>query len=774
VARTVAALPAIGALAALAALAAIAALDPAAAMAAPAPAALAPAISAPSAMSATSVTPAAPAVVAGARPPAAAAAAVASGAGRKIKPSALAQIGALLAEKASRTPAQKKLDSHLLYAAKLARGEALPGGVDVRRPVQAMVRPDAQGRALVEIAAQVDDELLAALRGLGAEVVAARPEAGEVRARLALGSLEKAAALPGVRFIRPAMRPRHNAGPDSDGDVAHAAGATRTALGIDGTGVKVGVLADGVDSLGAEQTAGNLPGGVTVLSGQAGSGDEGTAMLEVVYTLAPGAQLFFATGDASQAAMAANVTALQAAGCQVIVDDVTWEDEAAFQDGPIGKAINKAAAAGALYFSAAGDNGNLDSGTSGTWEGDFVDSGMTIPAVNNVEGEPAPVHSFGANDFDTIAAATGDVTLKWSDPLGGSANDYDLFALSSDLSTVEEFSDNTQNGTQDPLEVLDPQPSGEVLVVVKFNGAARYLRLDTNRGQLATATAGATYGHSANPNTVTVGAVGVATASGGAFTGGAANPIEGDSSDGPRRIFFTPSGAPITAGNFLAGTGGGTVLPKVDVAAADCVTTGLASFNPFCGTSAAAPHAAAIAALALSLPTHPSTAQVRVAMEVSALDIMAAGLDNDSGHGIVMADATTHFLDDVPPLKFFTVTPCRLVDTRTAAGPLGGPSLVANGVRTFSLASHCGIPTTAKALAANITVVNPAAPGDLRLFPGDETVAPLASTINFQGGEIRANNASLQLAHDGSGTVKVQADTAGAVDLLIDVTGYFQ
>jgi hypothetical protein len=698
----------------------------------------------------------------------------AAAASRKIKPSALAQIAALLAEKARRTPAQKKLDSHLLFAVKLARGEALPGGVDVRRPVQAMVKPDAQGRAVVEIRAQVDDGLLAALRRLGAEVLASRPEAGEVRARLALGSLEAAAALPGVRFIRPPLRPRHNAGPDTDGDAAHAAGATRTALGIDGTGVTVGVLSDGVDSLAAEQMAGNLPGGVTVLSGQGGSGDEGTAMLEVINTLAPGAQLVFATGDASQASMAANITALQAAGCQVIVDDVTWEDEAAFQDGPIGRAIDKATAAGALYFTAAGDNGNLDSGTSGTWEGDFVDSGMTIPAVDDVEGGPTPVHSFGANDYDTLAAATGDVTLKWSDPIGGSADDYDLFALSSDLSTVEEFSDNTQNGTQDPLEAIDPQPSGEVLVVVKFGGAARYLRLDTNGGRLAAATAGAAYGHSANADAVSVGAVGVATAAGGAFTGGAANPIEAGSSDGPRRIFYTPSGAPITPGNFLAGTGGGTVLPKVDVAAADCVTTGLAAFNPFCGTSAAAPHAAAIAALALSLPAHPSAAQVRVAMEVSALDIMAAGLDDDSGHGIAMADATTHFLDDIPPLRLFTVAPCRLVDTRNAAGALAGPSLVAGGVRAFPLAGHCSIPTTAKALAANVTVVNPAALGDLRLFPGDETVSPLASTINFQGGEVRANNAVLQLAHDGSGTVKVQADTAGPVDLLIDVTGYFQ
>jgi hypothetical protein len=269
-------------------------------------------------------------------------------------------------------------------------------------------------------------------------------------------------------------------------------------------------------------------------------------------------------------------------------------------------------------------------------------------------------------------------------------------------------------------------------------------------------------------------AVPVADAGGTAFTGGVGDRIETYSSDGPRRMFFNPNGTAITANNFLIATNGGTVVPKVDVAAADCVNTAVSGFSEFCGTSAAAPHAAAIAALALSLPTHPSPDQVRVAMEESALDIMATGIDRDAGHGIVMASTTTHYLTNRPAVRFYTLPPCRLVDTRNAAGPLGGPALAANATRTFDLAGTCGVPTNATALAANVTVITPGAAGDLRFYPGDESLSPLATSIVFNAGAVLANNSSLGLAHDGSGTVKVQVDSVSSLHLAIDVTGYYK
>jgi len=119
-----------------------------------------------------------------------------------------------------------------------------------------------------------------------------------------------------------------------------------------------------------------------VLPGQNGIGfggsdeGEGTAMLEIVYDLAPGAQLFFATGFEGQPSMASNIVALADAGCSVIVDDVTYDDESPFAaNQPITQAVKAVSDRGVLYFSSAANSGNLTHGTSGTWTGNFVTYG---------------------------------------------------------------------------------------------------------------------------------------------------------------------------------------------------------------------------------------------------------------------------------------------------------------------------------------------------------------------------------------------------------------
>jgi len=125
-------------------------------------------------------------------------------------------------------------------------------------------------------------------------------------------------------------------------------------------------------------------------------------------------------------------------------------------------------------------------------------------------------------------------------------------------------------------------------------------------------------------------------------------------------------------------------------------------------------------------------------------------------------------------LDFYTVAPCRLIDTRNPDGPLAGPALQAGAERTFVLAGSCGVPSTAKALAVNVTAVSPTASGLLSLFPADQTV-PIASTINFVPAvATRANNAIISLAGDASGGIKVQNSSTGTVHLLLDVVGYFQ
>jgi hypothetical protein len=128
----------------------------------------------------------------------------------------------------------------------------------------------------------------------------------------------------------------------------------------------------------------------------------------------------------------------------------------------------------------------------------------------------------------------------------------------------------------------------------------------------------------------------------------------------------------------------------------------------------------------------------------------------------------------VAPAGLYTLTSCRLVDTRNPTGPLGGPSLTAGRTRNFALAGACGVPTDARSVAVNVTVVNPSAGGYLRIFPGDE-VAPHASTINFRAGITRANNAALSLSTDGAASVNVEADLAsGTVDFVLDVAGFYR
>jgi uncharacterized repeat protein (TIGR01451 family) len=216
--------------------------------------------------------------------------------------------------------------------------------------------------------------------------------------------------------------------------------------------------------------------------------------------------------------------------------------------------------------------------------------------------------------------------------------DYDIFIMDSGLTTVWDASVDDQAVTHEPFEMMGFGLVGERIVVIRWSGPTKALHLDTNRGRLTLATAGAVVGHNGGDSTMSVAATNVSTAGGGAFTGGAANPVETYSSDGPRRVFYNPDGTAITPGNVLFGTAGGRDLQKPDITAADCVTVTTPGFSPFCGTSAAAPHAAAIAALLLSASPAPAPAAVGAAMAATALDVNPAGWDRDSGKGIPMAD----------------------------------------------------------------------------------------------------------------------------------------
>ena len=566
----------------------------------------------------------------------------------RITEKALAQMQALREEKALRTPAQKKLDSRLIYGDKVVRRAPLVERVPSLRSTLD-IAPD--NTVLVDIRARVTPWLLEEIDRLGGTVISSFEHYEAIRARVPLEQIEPLAGHEDIRFIEPAVKAFTNKVNTSEGDVAHSAALARNTFGVDGSGVKIGVLSDSVDYLATVQATGDLPD-VTVLNDFPGLTGEGTAMLEIVHDLAPGAELYFATAWTGPAGFAANIDALGAAGCHVIVDDVAYFNESPFQDDIISQAVNSVTGNGALYFSSAGNSGNLNDGQSGVWEGDSkgIEDG-SLPGV--LAG--MTVHDFG--EGDTTMRITTDppfgIALFWADPLGASTKDYDLYLLSPGGDEIRAVSNNVQSGAQDPYEFIDSglwNDTNKLLVISMPQGDNnRFIHLNTNRGRLEHGTAGQIKGHQAAAQAFAVAAV-EAQGRTTAFHG--TESVETFSSDGPRRIFYYPDGAPITPGNIS--TTGGEVRPKPDLAAADGVATATSWFNPFYGTSASAPHAAAVAALLLSKKPSLTPAKARAALTGPALDIEATGWDRDSGAGIVMADGVL-FYDDllVSPIEGF-------------------------------------------------------------------------------------------------------------------------
>jgi serine protease AprX len=126
-------------------------------------------------------------------------------------------------------------------------------------------------------------------------------------------------------------------------------------------------------------------------------------------------------------------------------------------------------------------------------------------------------------------------------------------------------------------------------------------------------------------------------------------------------------------------------------------------------------------------------------------------------------------------LGFYTLAPCRVIDTRRPNGTFGGPPLAGNGTtRDFPISIQCGIPADAQVVALNVTVVGATGAGDLRLFPTG-TPAPASSAINFRARRIRANNVLLSLTGNPLGSFTVQCDIpGGSTHFLVDVVGYFR
>ena len=563
-----------------------------------------------------------------------------------ISPNLARQLRAVIAEKKSRTVAQQKIDPFLLMAVKQQRGEAIPWvahGVDVA----------ADGLVVVEIQCPVTGTVADAIAAMGGTVLTSHPRYDRIRARMPLSQLETLASKSMVRSVRlPVPMVTRQGAVRSEGDRAHRAAEVRSTFGLDGSGITVCAISDGVDQLAARQAAGELPMDVQILAGQAGVGTEGTALLEIIHDMVPGAHLAFATARFSPAQFATNIRDLaDVVGCDIIVDDVGYLNQSPFQAGPISQAVEAVVASGVVYISAAGNDGSQAKGTSGTYEGDYVDSGVDVETLLPGLSVSGSLHGFptdsGPNVANELMTFGFGIALHWNDPLGGSANDYDLCLTDATLSTLLRCANAIQDGDDDPFEFIAFAPAGSRAIIINMDDAAqdRFLHLQAFGGILEVGTRGAIFGHPGTEAAIAVGAADVKQAGTGHGVFGPEDTIEVEafSSDGPRRVFFDADGNPFTPGDFTST--GGIVRQKPDVTAADGVTTTTPGFETFFGTSAAAPHVTGVAALLLQADPTLTPAQIKTILGRTALDIEANGPDDVSGFGIIDAFDAVDALD---------------------------------------------------------------------------------------------------------------------------------
>ena len=521
--------------------------------------------------------------------------------------------------------------------------------------------------------AAVTDDSVRQLTDAGVTIEIRDAARRRVQAHLPVSRLLTVAQLATVDAIRLPTYARARTGNAlTEGDAILNAANARAQFGLDGTGVRVGVVSDGLKgvfatgcttgcggvaggpiatgdlptAVGTRTTAGVLKessGGIVGRSFSAngdleglppaspacsfaGAGAEGTALLEIVHDLAPGAKLSFANGDTDLAfSQAVNFLA---ASNDVVLDDIGFFGEP--YDGTSGVSANTAAALNnpswpiRAYLTAVGNDADEH------YYGGYVDSGVDGTSISGIT-TPGHLHLFqrtvdttdvlglGAQPFNVIALPQNGeaaIFLTWDDPFGGSGNNYDMYLVQQSTGRVVAKSTDVQSGRQDPSEVIDYVNTGAadrfLIVVQNVRGAAQARNLNLfsfapecaaagpallapprhERHNYNTASRSISAQGDAGGSPVSVIAVG-AICSASASASGTFSPAAPDESCLDTRNatpeFFSSRG-PTLDGRL-----------KPDLVAIDGVTvTGAGSFpTPFFGTSAAAPHVGGIAALLL-------------------------------------------------------------------------------------------------------------------------------------------------------------------------------
>jgi hypothetical protein len=219
---------------------------------------------------------------------------------------------------------------------------------------------------------------------------------------------------------------------------------------------------------------------------------------------------------------------------------------------------------------------------------------------------------------------------------------------------------------------------------------------------------------------------------------------------GTKDAVFTVAIAPAPAGTVTVdyATEDDTAVSPADYAAA----SGQLSFD-----AANVTRTVSVAVNADSLAEGSETFKLRLSNPSGAIALVYGGV------------GTGRILD---PGNFHSLKPCRLIDTRWADGPLGGPRLLAGTNRVFTIGDVCGVPSTATAVSVNMTVTGPTVAGHLRLYPAGAAL-PLVSSVNYAAGQTRANNGIVPLGPGGQIAVWC-AQASGTTEFILDVSGYFE
>jgi subtilisin family serine protease len=532
--------------------------------------------------------------------------------------------------------------------------------------------------------------LVATLRDLGAQVDLTDRNAHVIQAWIPCDKLDEAARLAGVADLDTPTYAITNTAVVSAGDSIHKADKVRqqfAAYGIDGTGLKIGVISDGAAHAGSVNDLGTEIPSVTVDPLRPGSGDEGTAMLEIVHDLAPGAQLYFSGvgGGVTSFGMAAGIDWLVAQGCNVIVDDVTFFDQSFFTDTTLAQHAQTAISNGVVYVTAAGNQAQ-----DGHYQANFVASQSAFGG--------GILHRFapGGVDFDAVnipAHQNFRAFLQWSDAWGASNNNYDLYLFDGNSFAQLASSVKVQDGNDNPFEAISYTNNSNSAVnaqiwIVRKNGAAnREIELFTvGNSSMAFDTPGdALIGQAAVEGVISVAAARATTP----------DTVE----------FFSSRGGSTVYDNFVFQTK--HTRETLDGTAIDGVQTragqkGFFQANPFFGTSAAAPHAAAIAALVRQANPSLTPAQVAGIMANTAVDLAAPGYDTDSGAGRYDALAAVYaaFIPDAPTLDVGSDTGVSNSDrvtkdnspTFTGQAPAGSfVRLYVNGMQSTNVQLGAGV-----------------------------------------------------------------------------------